>query len=184
MLISQQEQYSWENDLFLIGIPPLERIVVFDPMSKKFPGKSIDPSGWSTNQFDVECYDSLKSLQHHGDRLLTIHESRNLTELQTLQKLFLIAQWLDSKCARYVIINLSVPFMKNNLWRPAVFLDKYFAQHSKTILSDNTYYTINLHVNKPVDYDRYKWMGHHGPAGNKHFFENSLLPTMQRNNFC
>jgi len=54
--------------------------------------------------------------------------------------------------------------------------------HQKCILFEDTYHGINIGVNRPADSDMPE--GHHGPAGNKYFFENSLLPTMQRNKLC
>jgi hypothetical protein len=81
-----------------------------------------------------------------------------------------------------MILNLSKDFDKNNVWGPSNFVLPYCMNHLKCILFEDTYHGINIGVNKPADSDKPE--GHHGPAGNKYFFEKSLLPTMQRNKLC
>ena len=34
-------------------------------------------------------------------------------------------------------------------------------------------------LNKPADFDQYGWMGHHGAAGNKYFFETLVKPKLE-----
>jgi hypothetical protein len=157
LLISQQEKYDFEHDVFLIGIPPLERCTIFN--SSKSPvtyqAQKISKQTWSIDQFEVPEHENLVKFKFSNDKLLSVHESRNWTELQVMQRLFLISQWLDSKQAKYVILNLTVPFMNDNHWKPAEFLDRYCRNHQSIILFDNTYYTINLDRNKPADFKEY-----------------------------
>ena len=106
------------------------------------------------------------------------------TERKLLRNIFLLTTWLDSKNSNYILVNLSKSLDKNNVWGPSNFVLPYAINHPRCILFKDTYYEINLNINSPADFDLYGWSGHHGPAGNKYFFEQSLLPTMQRNGLC
>ena len=47
---------------------------------------------------------------------------------------------------------------------------------------EDTYQSTNKGINKPVDFDQFGWLGHHGPEGNRHFFEQALWPRLQKFN--
>jgi hypothetical protein len=83
-----------------------------------------------------------------------------------------------------MILNLSKDLDSNNVWGPSDFVLPYALNHSRCILFKDTYYGINININKPADFDQYGWNGHHDAVGNQYFFEKSLLPTMQRNRLC
>ena len=186
LLISEQTRYNWNKDLFLIGIPPLERITVFDDYKDTpYYGHDIDTKTWQSNEFQLQSHHGLVGLQNYGtDQLLVLHNDRAWTETQTLRTIFLLTTWLDSNNANYVIVNLSKSFDSSNIWGPSNFLLPYSMNHPKCIMFKDTYHEINIDINQPADFKAYGWNGHHGPAGNKYFFEESLLPTMQRNNIC
>ena len=182
LLVGLQQQYNWDQDVFLIGVPPLERITVFDNHANtEYQGFDIDPKTWNVNHFGIENHRGLICLQNFGeDRTFITHSDRAWTETQALRDIFLLTQWLDSKQAQYVIINHSKPFDHNNIWGPSEFLLSYCQQNKNCILFDHTYHSVNQNINKPEDYDAYGWYGHHGAAGNQHFFDVSLLPTLER----
>jgi hypothetical protein len=186
LLISEQDQYNWDNDLFLIGLPPLERITVFDDFKDTpYYGRRIETSTWNRTEVQLQSHHGLVANRSFSDDMqLIIHSDRSWLETQILRTIFLLTSWLDANNANYVIVNCSEPLDSNNIRGPSNFVLPYAKKHTKCILFKDTYYDINYNVNKPADFDQYGWHGHHGPAGNKHFFENSLLPTMQRNNFC
>jgi hypothetical protein len=185
LLISMQEQFHWTNDLILVGIPPLERITVFDDhKNTPYYGHTIDTNSWTDEQFNINYHNGLIGLQNYGiDKQLIIHSDRSWLETQALKTIFLLTAWLDSKNANYMILNLSKDFDIDNKWGPSDFVLPYCINHPRCILFKDTYHGINIGVNRPVDNPN-SWNGHHGPAGNKHYFENSLLPTLQRNNLC
>jgi hypothetical protein len=186
ILIGEQAQYNWGKDLFLIGIPPLERITVFDNYKDtEYCGQTIDTKTWQLASLQSQAHHGLIALSNYGeDKQLIIHSDRSWLETQTLRYIFLLTTWLDSKNANYMILNLSKSFDQNNMWGPSSFVLPHVMNHSRCIIFKDTYNGINLNVNQPADFDQYGWMGHHGPAGNKYFFEKSLLPTMQRNKLC
>ena len=186
LVIGMQENINWTTDLIFIGIPPLERITVFDNFKNtEYLSYKFDTQTWAQEQFNVECHQGLISLQNYGaDKELIKNYDRSWLETQELRTIFLLTTWLDSKNANYMVINLSKDFDKNNVWGPSNFVLSYCLNHTKCILFKNTYNGINLNKNIPADFDSYGWDGHHGPAGNKYFFKKSLLPTMQRNKLC
>ena len=113
-----------------------------------------------------------------------MYNNRDWTESQALRNIYFLTHWLDSKKANYLIVNLSHTLSTENARGFDVETLPYCKNHSRCVLFDNTYYSINFNIHKPADYDRYGWNGHHGPPGNKHFFEKSVLPTLQRNKLC
>jgi len=186
MLVSMQEQFDWNRDLLLIDIPPLERITVFDNFKDTpYVGYEFDTSNWTVENFGIKFHHGLVCLQNFGsDKKLIIHSDRAWIETQVLRNIFLLTTWLDSKNANYMILNLSKDLDSNNVWGPSDFVLPYALNHSRCILFKDTYYGINININKPADFDQYGWNGHHDAVGNQYFFEKSLLPTMQRNRLC
>ncbi len=186
LLVGMQKDYDWENDLFLVGLPHLSRITVFDDYKNTpYFGAEFDITSWQTTQIKIPAHHGLVCLQNFGeDKSLITLSDRSWLETQVLRTVFFLTKWLDSQSANYLILNLSKDLDKQNIWGPSEFVLEYALQHPRCILFENTYHSINLNKNLPADFDQYGWEGHHGPAGNRYFFENSLLPTMQRNKFC
>jgi hypothetical protein len=184
LLVSHQDEYNWDTDVFLIGIPPLERITVFDNhQDTAYHGHAIDSDTWDSTRFQVYNHHGLICLQNFGeDRTFITHSDRSWTETQAMRNIFFLTKWLDSVNAKYLIINHSKSFDVANVWGPTNFLLPYCQQHPRCILFDRTYHSVNQGVNHPADYDTYGWYGHHGKEGNQCFFEQSLLPRMQANN--
>jgi hypothetical protein len=181
VLISMQELYNWNNDIFFIGIPPLWRLTIFDNFKDtRYNGYNFNTTTWNSDKFEISCHTGLKNFLMGGDKLLTIFEDRAWTETETLRTIFLLTSWLDSKNARYLIYNLSDPLDVDNKWGPSDFLLPYCTNHKNCILFNNTYYSINVGVNIPPDATSTdKWRGHHGSAGNKLFFEKSIKPKLE-----
>jgi len=176
LLIGLQTQFDWTTDLLLIGVPPLERITVFDDhKNTSYTGLEISTDKWINEKFDVPCHQGLISLQNYGqDRQLILHNDRSWLETQVLRKLWLLTVWLDSKQAQYVIINLSKDFDPGNRWGPSEYVLDQMLNHRNCMLFHDTYYGVNANINKPPDFNLYGWFGHHGPIGNRYFFDKSL----------
>jgi hypothetical protein len=186
LLVSMSQQIDWATDLVLIGIPPLERITVFDNYKDtEYLGHQIDTNSWTIDKFDISVHRGLVSLQNYGtDRQIILHSDRSWLETDVLRQIFLLTQWLDKIGANYLILNLSKDLDENNLWGPSNFVLPYSKEHNRCILFKNTYYGINVKINEPVDFVEYGWSGHHGPAGNAHFFNQSLLPKLKECKLC
>jgi hypothetical protein len=175
-----QDEYDWANDFLIIGIPPLERLTVFDNYKDTHYKKHIfDPKTWKSKINQVDCHNGLINLKLETVKDVVIFEDRAWTETQVLRSLFLLTTWLDVKNANYLVVNLSKPLDINNKWGPSNFLLPYCVDHNKLIGFNDTYYSVNLNVNEPADFKEHGWMGHHGPAGNHYFFEKSIKPKLK-----
>jgi len=184
MLISNQLDYDWQKDFFLIGIPPLERWTVFDNHKDTVKnGLNINPTNWSEKEFEILCHHGLINIPFVDDRSTILYEDRSWTEVMALKQIYLLNSWLDSVNANYLIINLSKPFMHDQ-WLPNEFLIQAVSNHKNNIIFKDTYQSINEGIHKPADFDKYGWMGHHGPAGNQYFFKQSILPALERMTTC
>ena len=184
LLIGMRNHIDWQHDLVFVGVPPLERITVFDDhKNTQYLAHKIDTRSWYSKTFDVSCHRGLISLQNYGtDRQLILHSDRSWLETDVLRQLFLLTQWLDALAANYVILNLSKDFEQNNRWGPSDPVLDYGINHPRMILFEKTYHGINIGVNKPADSDTPE--GHHGPAGNYYFFDKSLYPKLKDCELC
>ena len=186
-LISDSEQYNWNTDFFLVGIPPLARLTLVSKDDKNsFHRRVFNLSAQEIDQELILCHHGLENISFHKDPTAIRFEDSTWTEIQACRTIFLLNQWLDSKKANYLILNLSKEFMEDV---PATgkFLQNHCYEHPNNILIEDTYYTINLGINKPVDFETYGWAGHHGSAGNEYFFKKSILPklnTMYQNSYA
>lgn len=184
-LISCQDQYDWDQDFFLVGIPPLERWAVFDQHRDSITiGHNLHTQDWHTEPFEVQCRHGIVDVSFHEDRNTVVFEDRAWTEIQALRSIYLLNAWLQQQSRNYVIVNLSKAFDANNAWAPSEFLLPTMKTLNNNILFRDTYHSVNIDVHRPVDFDTYGWNGHHGAAGNKHFFEKSLLPTLHECGLC
>lgn len=184
LLVGMSEQINWIDDLVFVGIPPLERITIFDNhRDTEYLGHIINTLTWEVDKFDIPEHRGLIALQNYGsDRQLILHSDRSWLETDVLRQIFLLTQWLDKLNANYLILNLSKDLDKDNIWGPSRFVLPYCNEHKNCVLFKNTYHGINIGINKPADSDTPE--GHHGPAGNKYFFEQSLLPKLKECNLC
>lgn len=173
-LIGQQSEYNWNEDFFIIGMPPLERFTVFDNYKDTKYQRHVFTHKWEHQQELLHCHNGLETIAARDDRNLVIYSDRSWAETQALNSVFLLTQWLDSKNANYLIVNLSKPLDIDNRWGPTIFNLDYCIKHPHCILFNDTYFSVNENIHKPVDFHEHGWMGHHGPDGNKQFFEVSI----------
>jgi len=180
MVVSMQNDYDWGNDFLIIGIPPLERLTVFDNFKDTRYNKHIfNPVNWLSERDEVSCHTGLISARLDIVKELVIFEDRAWTETQVLRNLFLLTMWLDAKNVNYLVVNLSKPLDITNMWGPSNFLLPYCVNHNKLIVFNDTYYSVNVDINQPADFKDHGWMGHHGPVGNSYFFEKSIKPKLE-----
>ncbi len=175
MLVGMQTAYNFDKDFFVIGIPPLERLTVFDNFKDTiYNATCFKTDTWSKTQQRLDCHTGLQIIKGHEAQQMVVYEDRSWTETQALTTLFLITTWLDSVNANYLVVNLGKPLDANNKWGPSEFVLPFCQNHSRCILFEDTYYSVNVNLNKPADFKQHGWQGHHGPAGNAHFFETSV----------
>jgi len=182
-LISESESINWKDSLLLIGIPPLERLLVFDDFKDSTWNYYIFDNNWKEEQHIVESERGLVSRRTYENPAdVAIFSDRSWVETYTLRDLFLIDKWLHSVGANYLFINLcGKDFDKENIWGPSKFVLPYFLEHQRSILFENGYHSINEkdQIMPPDGYTGLGYMGHHGAEGNRNFFEKSLLPKLK-----
>ena len=182
LLIGMQNQYkyNWKEDFFIIGLPPLERITVFDNHKDTEYKSIIFNQDWNVIETTIEAHRGLESIQFYGeDKFLITHADRSWTETKLLREIYLLTKWLDSVNAKYLISNNSKPLDKENFWGPSEFVLKHAIDHNRCLLFENTYYSVNYNIHKPTDYDRYGWFGHHGAEGNNLYYETSIKDKLK-----
>lgn len=184
LLIGMQNQYEyiWKEDFFIIGVPPLERISIFDDHKDTQYSSTIFNSDWTEIHTTIEAHRGIVSEQGlGGDKWLTIHNDRSWNETQALRQIYLLTKWLDSNQANYLICNLGKPLDTDNWWGPGEFVLKHAIDHNKCILFENTYYSVNVGINLPPDASSPEdWHGHHEAEGNKLYYETSLKHKMTK----
>ena len=176
VLVGEQQRYDFNQDFFIIGVPPLERITIFDEFTDTpLTSLTFDTTTWQSTPADIVSHHGLINLQYRElDRQSVLFNARSWTETQALRQIFLISQWLDSCQANYIILNLSRNLDKHNLWGPSQYILNYCLNHSRCRLFEHSLFNVNLDINKPADYDKFGWHGHHGAVGNRHFFETTI----------
>jgi hypothetical protein len=182
LLIGMQNQYkyNWKEDFFIIGLPPLERITIFDNHKNTEYKSKIFDRDWNKIYTTIEAHRGLVSKQFYGeDQFLITHADPSWTETQILREIYLLTKWLDGVGANYLICNVSKTLNENNLWGPSEFVLKHAIDHDRCLLFDNTYHSVNYNIHKPADYDLYGWNGHHGAEGNKLYYETSIKDKLK-----
>jgi len=181
ILVGEQQQYDWDRDFFIIGLPTLERITVFDDF-KDTPLLSnvFDTKTWHAEKQKITSHHGLVNLQYQElNKIAVILSDRSWVETQILRQIFLLTKWLDSCQASYAVVNLSKDLDINNQWGPSQFILNYCIQHPRCEIFKNSMHNCNLGLHKPGDYNQYGWYGHHDINGNRHFFE-----TTVKNKLC
>ena len=167
------------EDFVVIGIPPIERFTVYDPTgeapcNQRFFGNLVP-------------MDQQVLREHDGLRQVTTHQlgqpyvmawNRSWQEAQTLRELFLLTRYIQGWTNRYLIVNLAEPFQPRTDWPVLGSIQRRFLADPHSMIFDNTYYSANKNINRPVDFDTYGWHGHYGADGNQHWYNTCLRPRM------
>lgn len=183
VLISDSQQYDWNRDFFLIGIPPLVRLTVVSADTTKSYHRSVyDDAANKIDEQLILCHHGLENKPFYQDPIATRFEDPTWTEIQACRTIFLVNAWLDAQQADYFIINLSKDYGTDH---PATgtFLLERCMTHPHNVIN-NGYWGINYGVNKPADFAQYGWSGHHGAVGNDYFFQQVLSHKIQKLGIC
>lgn len=168
------------KDFVIVGVPPIERFTVYDP-------DGLPPS---YHRFfgNLELIDRPCLPEHDGLKQVTTHQlgqgyvmswNRSWQETQVLRELFLLTRYIHEWTANYLIVNLAEPFQPKTEWPALASIQRRFLADPHSILFEDTYFSTNKNVHRPVDFDTHGWHGHQGSAGNHHWYEKVLLPRMQ-----
>jgi len=170
-----------QDDYVVIGVPPIERFTVFDP-----DGQPPTRYRFFNNLKEM---DRQPILEHDGLRQVTTHQlgkhyvmswNRSWQEAQVLRELFLLKQYILGWTPHVLIVNLAEPFQPMTDWPVLGSIQQRFLADPHSILFEDTYYSVNKGVNRPVDFDEFGWHGHHSAVGNRHWYDAVLLPRIKQ----
>ena len=195
-----ETSFDFANDYFILGIPPLARYLMFDDGDERSYDGTIIDTDFKTTKFTIRClentfcyrlahesinpstgrfdFDSKKSRTDH--KSLIRYHNFEWVQIQALEKIFLLHQYLRSKDAKFMILNLSQPFLIQDLWPAGCEIIKKVKTLSECVVFETTYYSVNVDDNiKPADYSAGEgWSGHHGPEGNANYYHKVVKPKM------
>jgi len=183
-LISDSAEYDWEHDFFLIGIPILHQLTtVSQDTQKSYHRRIFNQQAKEIAQEYVLCHAGLENISYKNDPMSIVFKDPTWRHTQVCRSIFLLNSWLDQHKANYLIANLGKGLMNDKPATGKFVLEKCY-NHPRNILFQNTYYDVNVGINRPPDYDQLGWFGHHGPDGNRYFFDKSLLPKINECGLC
>lgn len=176
--VEQQNINFGPDSLVMVCVPALERITWHDmSQDSLYQYQDITLAGEISN-VPVDSHRNLRCdpLYQVVPEMAKVLE-RSWTETQGLSKLFFLFHYLEKLGTPFMIMNMCFNYPRQG-W-PTNFFQDWFDTKDNVILFENTYASINVDVNRPVDYDLYRWQGHHGSEGNKRFFELGLKPKLE-----
>jgi len=176
------ETFDFEQDFFVVGIPPLIRTMIYDDNCKTTWNYTSFDCDFSTTQHQVESLQNTNRYvltDQFFDRSKVDRYNAGWNDVQCLEKIYLLHQYFQSKQAKFVMLNFSNPVDYQDLWPAGKSIMIKTKQLKECILFDNTCQLINqVDQIKPVDFDQYGWQGHHGAEGNRNWYNKIVKPKM------
>lgn len=178
------ESFDFSRDYFCIGIPPLVRYIGYDDKSNQsWHGKKIDINLSIEEKIIISSIENTVILNFRDvyDNHPTILDkfSSEWHDVQSLEKIFLLANYLKTKSAKFLLLNLSNPICYQDLWPAGKGIMAKVAELPECVIFDNTYYSTNFQDKiKPIDYDAHGWQGHHGLEGNSNWYNRIIKNKM------
>ena len=180
ILVANRDMFK-KDDYIVIGIPPIERLTVFEHDARPYRVTKFDALLSEVEKTTVSRHNGLKQLtSHQVGRDLVQLWNRSWQEAQILRQMLTLTAWLDNIVARYLIVNLSEPFQPLTEWDTLSSLQQQVQSHPHMIVFKDTYYSYNHNIIKPADFDTYGWFGHHGAEGNHRWYNGVIKPHIQR----
>jgi hypothetical protein len=179
IIVSEISQFR-PDDYIVIGVPPLQRLTMFAPENDIQPKKVIFSRDFiRQDSIDISCHRGLAQYSvHQMDKKFVDLWNVSWVEAQALRSLILLDDFLSHRTHKTVFLNLSVPLQPLTDWPTLGSLQK-MCQKENMLLFENTYYSVNLEKHRPVDFETFGWMGHHGKEGNKHWYDLAVRPMIQ-----
>ena len=177
------ENFDFKHDYFLIGIPPLIRYLAYSDNAKSKWPATIFNNEFISNHVPVHSLDNTLHFQFeeqfNNDRIGVDRFSREWLDVQSLEKIFLLHQYMTSNKAKFLILNLSVPIVYQDMWPAGNGIMIKIRNLPECVIFDNTYQSVNYNDNiKPADFDQYGWLGHHGVVGNLNWYTKIVKSKM------
>ena len=177
------DNFDFLTDYFIIGIPPLIRYIGYSDSYNTTWNLTEFDKGFIQTTKTINCLSNTQKFtfeqQFKNDILGVDRFNEEWNDVQCLEKIFLLHQYLISQNAKFMIVNLSGPLVYQDLWPAGCNIMIRVEQLPECIIFDNTYYSVNYNDKiKPADFDLYKWNGHHGSEGNANWYNKVIKPKM------
>jgi len=180
IIVANKDMFR-SDDYVVVGIPPIERLTVFEHDAQPFHVTKFDTSLSEVCRSVVPRHNGLRQLtRHQVDRGSVELWNRSWQEAQILHQMITLAAWLDATVDHYLIVNLSEPFQPLTDWDTLANLQQQVLSHPHMIVFDNTYYSYNHNIIKPADFDTHGWFGHHGAEGNHRWYDGVIKPHIRK----
>lgn len=178
------QEFDFKNDFFIIGIPPTVRETVYKEGSGYNLYKTIinDNNIVTEPIACLENVDNIKISERYTDEYQKLYPfSPEWHDVQVLEKVYFVYQYLKSHQARFIILNLSVPFIYQDMWPAGQHVIRKIKQLKECVIFDNTYIGVNKQDKiKPPDFNQYGWQGHPGPEGNLNYYNKVVKPLVDQ----
>jgi hypothetical protein len=174
------ETFDFDCDYFVIGIPPLLRYVEYSDSFNTTWNRSRFDNKFTETQQTISCLNNTHRFRYE-DRCKNqvVEYSAEWADVQALEKIYLLHQFLNLKQTKFMMVNLTRPIIFQDSWSAGKSIMYKTKQLSECILFDNTFYSTNFDDQiKPADYDQYGWVGHHGALGNSNWYNKVIKPKM------
>jgi len=185
VIVSIVDQFE-HDDYLLIGIPHLQRLTLYNQDrelsdDKHMASFSCDLIKQKTER--VFCHSGLTQLiTHQLGKDYVMNWNQSWAEAQALRMLLTLDAFLINKIKfeHVVYFNLSEPYQPLTQWPTLCLLQQQVLKNPRMVLFENTYYSVNKDKHLPLDFDQFGWAGHHGPEGNKNFYETTIRPLVSK----
>tara|TARA_R110002167_G_scaffold117782_1_gene293950 strand:+ start:5 stop:694 length:690 start_codon:yes stop_codon:yes gene_type:complete len=174
IIVSSKDMFN-KDDVVVIGIPPVERITTFEAGTPSHQVIGFDNTLTRISTLEIPVHQGLKqATTHEMEKSTILAFSWVWQEAKILKDMIILSHWLESVVSNHLIVNLSVPFQPPGGMPTISYLQQQVLENKKMTIFSDTYYSINENVHVPVDFDTFGWHGHHGPAGNKLWYDTAL----------
>ena len=181
------EQYNFQEDYFVIGIPPLVRLSMFveNNVLTKQPAKEFDKNFQETTK-NVESTTGVVQFDYidlfEQDKKFMSMVNHQWLEVETCNQIYLLHNFLSNQNAKFLILNLTIPFYFDEHWPAGKTIFTKVKNLKECVLFDNTFYSVNKDDGiRPVDRPGWpiNYVGHHGAEGNANWYNKVVKPKMK-----
>lgn len=192
-ILNEPIDFNDSNSYYIIGIPPLLRhSIYYDNKIKGIPSSSaINDRNLYKFSKDFEKVNPIDALSLTGvgnwefektfrnDREYVSYFHAEWRDILSLEKIYLLDSFLKNKNAKFMIVNLTVDIHYQDQWPAGKEIMKKINELNTCFMFADSYHDLNTRDGiKPADYERYGWMGHHGPEGNLNWYNKHIKKNM------
>ena len=111
MLVSEQKNYDWANDIFLIILPPLERVTVFDNhKDTRAMAHTVDTATWKHEPYEVPSHRGLRSMSIRED-MMSCKRACEGSICAVGKRITILEIWKSKAIGVLSIIVIGLPFI-------------------------------------------------------------------------